>query len=399
MQSNVTPVVYSKQLKTKTSIIVSAILIILLVGSVYISQLIFQEISKSFNIDILEARNVFSLACCFYAISFFIYGPLSDRIATRLLVLFGCIGTVFCLGISGIISSFNLFLFIMSLLGFFAAAVPAALFAYTARNTPNEKLPQTMGVMISASIIGIIFSRSMIAMLTDYWSWQVAFMIYACLIICACFFIPFAIKKTKKTSKFSISRTYIDAAKLLLNHSVIIFLIIGFILFFVYLGLSSILTFHLKSAPFYLSSTNLGWLNFVGLSATIGATLTGKLSQFMCKERLLIICLLCVIAPVIMIGFSSELLYLILGIFCLFLIVFGIQPILIAMLNQIVTIHSRGAISSLYLLFCLAGGSLGTYTLGILYENWNWISVIITCIVLTFFNAFLAWLGIQRIKK
>lgn len=100
-----------------------------------------------------------------------------------------------------------------------------------------------------------------------------------------------------------------------------------------------------------------------------------------------------------MIGFSSELLYLILGIFCLFLVVFGIQPILIAMLNQIVTFHSRGAISSLYLLFCLAGGSLGTYTLGILYENWNWISVIITCIVLTFFNAFLAWLGIQRIKN
>lgn len=126
MQSNVTPVVSSKQLKTKTSIIVSAILIILLVGSVYISQLIFQEISKSFNKDILEARNVFSLACCFYAISFFIYGPLSDRIATRLLVLFGCIGTVSCLSISGIISSFNLFLFIMSLLGFFAAAVPAA---------------------------------------------------------------------------------------------------------------------------------------------------------------------------------------------------------------------------------------------------------------------------------
>jgi len=67
----------SKQdvVQTKQNIILSALLIVLLVGSVYISQLIFQEISQSYHIDILAARNVFSLSCFFYAISFFIYGP------------------------------------------------------------------------------------------------------------------------------------------------------------------------------------------------------------------------------------------------------------------------------------------------------------------------------------
>ena len=112
----------------KSRIVLSALLIVLLVGSVYISQLIFQEISQTYHIDILAARNVFSLSCFFYAISFFIYGPLSDKVSTKLLVLLGCIGTVCCLLLSVIIDYFDLYLVIMSLIGFFAAAVPAASF-------------------------------------------------------------------------------------------------------------------------------------------------------------------------------------------------------------------------------------------------------------------------------
>ena len=69
------------------------------------------------------------------------------------------------------------------------------------------------------------------------------------------------------------------------------------------------------------------------------------------------------------------------------------------MLNQIVPINSKGAISSLYLLSCLAGGSVGTYMLGILYENFNWNGVILTCIILSLINAVFALLGIQLIKK
>ncbi|OCG00773.1 MFS transporter [Gilliamella sp. wkB112] len=397
MESNTIPVV--KQ--ANTSIFISAALIVLLVGSVYISQLIFQEISKSFNINILDARFVFSLSCFFYAISFFIYGPLSDRVATRLLVLFGCIGTIFCLVIASVADSFQIHLFMMSLTGFFAASVPAALFAYTAKNTPNEKLPQAMGVMLSASIVGIIFSRSIVAMMADLWSWQLAFIIYAGFILFACLFIPFGINNSNNTSNanVSIANIYLAAAKLLLNIKVIIFLMVGFLLFFVYLGLSSFLTFYLKGAPFYLSSTVLGWLNFAGISAVIGATITGKLSQTVSDKKLLIICLLCVSAAVITIGFSLNLFCIALGIFGLFLFVFGIQPIVISLLNQIVPINSRGAISSLYLLSCLAGGSIGTYMLGILYENLNWYGVIFACISLTLVNVALAWLGMKLIKK
>ena len=384
----------------KSSIVLSALLIVLLVGSVYISQLIFQEISQTYHIDILAARNVFSLSCFFYAISFFIYGPLSDKVSTKLLVLIGSIGAVCCLLLSVIIDNFNLYLVIMSLIGFFAAAVPAALFAYTAKNTPNHKLSQAMGIMISASIVGIIFSRSVIAMLTDFWSWQVAFAIYAGLITIVCLFVPFSIKQSShQSSTTSVLGTYLAAIKLLFDKTVIIFLSVGFVLFFVYLGLSSLLTFYLKSAPFSLSATVLGWLNFAGLSAVIGTIITSKLLQVLNERYLLIIYLLAVCVTVVTIGYSSSLFIIGLGIFSLFLFVFGLQPLVIAMLNKIVPINSRGAISSLYLLSCLAGGSIGTYLLGIVYQNMAWNGVIVISVVLAIVNLILALVGIQLIKS
>ena len=386
-------------IQTKSTLILSALLIVLLVGSVYISQLIFQEISQSYHIDILAARNVFSLSCFFYAISFFIYGPLSDKVSTKLLVLIGSIGAVCCLFLSVIIDNFNLYLVIMSLIGFFAAAVPAALFAYTAKNTPNQKLPQAMGIMISASIVGIIFSRSVVAMLTDFWSWQVAFTIYAGLIIVTCLFVPFGIKQSVNPNSItSVLGTYLAAIKLLLDKIVVIFLVVGFLLFFVYLGLSSLLTFYLKGAPFYLSSTVLGWLNFAGLSAVIGSIISGKLSQIVNEKYLLLICLLAVCISVVTIGFSSSLSVIAIGIFCLFLFVFAIQPLVIAMLNKIVPINSRGAISSLYLLACLAGGSIGTYLLGIVYQNNDWSGAISVCVFFAVVNLILTLIGIQLVK-
>ncbi|WP_100150320.1 MFS transporter [Snodgrassella communis] len=170
-----------------------------------------------------RTRLVFSLSCFCYAISFFIYGPLSDQISTPLLVIFGCIGTIFNLSISGFVQSFKLHLFIISLTVFFAASVPAALFAYTAKTIPNKQLPKKIGLIISASIVGMIFSRSFIAILTDNSSWQFAFMIYATLIFYTCLFIPYSIKNAANNHKLSIIQAYLNATQLLLHKTIIVF--------------------------------------------------------------------------------------------------------------------------------------------------------------------------------
>ncbi|MGP2468756.1 hypothetical protein V1956_09120 [Yersinia sp. 2540 StPb PI] len=101
-----------------SSLIISVIGVILSVGEVYITQLIFQEISESFHVAVLDARYSFSVSCFIYAISFFIFGPLSDRASAKYLSLFGCAGVIFCLIICLYITNYNVFLLVMALLGF-----------------------------------------------------------------------------------------------------------------------------------------------------------------------------------------------------------------------------------------------------------------------------------------
>lgn len=398
-----TTLVSSSGTKNKNiGLAISALLTLLIVGSVYISQLIFQEISESFHVDLLSARFVFSLSCISYAISFFIFGPLSDKVKTKTLLKIGCVGTIGCLIGASLISSYNIYLVLMSLLGFFSAAVPSALYSYAARNSSIDELPQTMGLMISASILGIIFSRSVVAIMTDHWSWQTAFIVYAIMVLCGCLLIPFGIKNDsvlESAKGKNIVDTYKSSFSLIFDKTIFVLLALGFLLFFVYLGITSFLTFYLKGEPFNISSSVLGLLNFAGISSVVGATISSKLSKIAKKKIILYIFLTGVGVSIVAIGFSHSLGVIGIGIFSLFLFVFGIQPIVIAALNQLVAGHSRGAISSLYLLSCLAGGSAGTYLLGLLWAHAGWNGVIMACLIIAIIKIFLVFTIRNTIKE
>ncbi|MFW5389420.1 MFS transporter [Yersinia sp. 2542 StPb PI] len=375
-----------------SSLIISVIGVILSVGAVYITQLIFQEISESFHVAVLDARYSFSVSCFIYAISFFIFGPLSDRASAKYLSLFGCAGVIFCLIICLYITNYNVFLLVMALLGFFAAAVPAALFAYTAKNTAADRLPQAMGLMISASIVGIIFSRSIIGILSDHFSWRTAFSMYAVLVLISALLIIIGLKEnsTVERNHKKLSHVYINAAKMLTDRNIILFLSLGFLLFFSYLGLSSFLTYYLRGMPFTLSSTALGWLNFVGISAVGGAFISAKLAMAIDKKKIIITFLCGVSASILVIACSNNIYIVALGIFALFIFVFGMQPIVMSILNQFVDSSSKGTVSSLYLLSCLAGGSFGTFVLGLVWHSMNWLGVVIVCVSVSVINIILA---------
>lgn len=117
------------------------------------------------------------------------------------------------------------------------------------------------------------------------------------------------------------------------------------------------------------------------------------------KKTILILFLSGVLLAVLMIGYSTALPGVALGIFLLFLFVFGIQPVVISVLNQAVPYQSRGAVSSLYLLSCLAGGSIGTYILGIFWEYIGWDGIILLCFSLIVVNIMLALSGQKQIKS
>jgi MFS transporter, YNFM family, putative membrane transport protein len=357
-----------------------ASLVLLSAGSVYITQLIFQEIALTFNINNLDSRFSFSLSTIVYALSFFMFGPLSDKYYAKNIITIGCVGIFLALVVTGITSSFSVFLIAMGCLGFFAAAVPAATFSYVVKNTHQEKITAALGVMISASVIGIVAGRSMIGVLTDYFSWQESFFIYAALIVgvvIAAQSLPNEAHQ-ENLSK-SISLLYINALKLFFKRETVLIFSMGFFLFFGYLGLTSFMTFALKSPPYNLSSEDLGWLNLVGISAVAGSALATKLSQYASQRILCLVCLTGVLISISIIGHSGTIKSVAIGILLLFIMVFSVQPLIMGFLNEIVLPSQRGTVSSLYFLSCLSGGAIGTYLLGDIWSEYGWEGTVIGC--------------------
>ena len=67
-------------IRTETSkVFIACTINMLAVSTVFMTQSIFLEISQSFKIDITQARFSFSVVSLFYAASFFLIGPTTDK--------------------------------------------------------------------------------------------------------------------------------------------------------------------------------------------------------------------------------------------------------------------------------------------------------------------------------
>jgi YNFM family putative membrane transporter len=69
-----------------------------------------------------------------------------------------------------------------------------------------------------------------------------------------------------------------------------------------------------------------------------------------------------------------------LGMTSLYLGIFATQPAMLVMVTSRAPSTSTGSASSLYLLSCLAGGSIGTLILGPVWRTRGWVGVEIACI-------------------
>lgn len=114
-------------------------LVLLSSGAVYLTQLAYQEIADTFSVSLLEVTYAFSLSTLAYAISFFIFGPLTNIFRTDKLLSFGSIGLVLCLVSVAICSTYQIFMAISLTLGIVASSVSSTVFSFVAKKLKRER--------------------------------------------------------------------------------------------------------------------------------------------------------------------------------------------------------------------------------------------------------------------
>lgn len=356
---------------------------LLAVSTVFMTQSIFLELSESFEIDITQARYSFSFVSLFYALAFIFLGPLTDKFDLPKISVTGLVLLAITVLYASYAANFSLFLAAIALAGIFAALIPASMFPHIAKRSPKDKIGIYMGSIVASGTLGVIFGRVSMGLLTSILGWQSSFKLLslALFTLSAITFISLIEKHDDKTKNHqNLMALYANSIRLFLNPMILSLLLAGFTLFVGFLGMVTFLTYRLVGAPFYFTSGEVGWISFAGMTALI-APFAGDLSQKIGRYQVLFSAILVCLLSFQLMGWFESVPLIILGLLLLFLGVYTFQPILFLIVGKNVPNESLGSASSLYILFCIGGGSLSSILLGPVWRSYGWPGVTLFCSV------------------
>jgi len=355
----------------------------LALSTVFMTQAIFLEISESFNIDIAQARFSFSIVSIFYAAAFIFLGPVVDKFDLPKIAIVGGISLSLAIFYASYTQSFNLFIIAMALTGICAASIPAAMFPHMVSIAPPTKAGMYVGSIVAASTMGVVFGRVSIGIMTANMSWQIAFRILSATIFILSLISIFTISERNKVtlkSKENLFSLYMNSFRLLVNTNTLLLLLAGFFLFFGFLGIVTFLTYRLVAPPFNYAAGDVGLISFAGITALI-APFSGSISQKIGQFKIIFPSLLLSIFAVQIMGWFQPIIFTITGLLLLFFGVYSCQPLIFMLMTQYSPKKSIGSASSLYILFCIGGGSISSMVLGPVWMKYGWIGATIVCTI------------------
>jgi YNFM family putative membrane transporter len=357
---------------------IAAVATAVAVATIYTTQPIFAEIAAYFTVSTVQARMSFFVATLAYALSFFAFGPLSDRLPAKRLASVGGVALALFTACAPFVGSFTWFVVVLALAGVAAAAVPAALFALMARIAPPGSVGTYFGLMIAASVGGITLGRTLGGVVAGWAGWQQAFVIMAVLNLASVLLLqalPGSAAQDDGPS-LRLREVYANAVAMYADARVVRLLAVGALLFFGYLGTVTFLTFRLAGQPFQFSSETIGYISLAGLIALVGAPAAGQLINRWGARAVALAGLGVCASGVATLGLAQTALAITVGLLLVFLGVFSCQPAVMVLLSKAVGPQRRGTASSAYLLACLGAGSLSSFALGPVWTSLGWTGII-----------------------
>ncbi|KJZ13525.1 major facilitator transporter [Marinomonas sp. S3726] len=358
----------------------------LLIGSfmvfanVYVTQPLLPMIARQFGISSLEANASFTITTFVLGLSLLIFGPLSDALGRKWLMLAAMLGIIITTLALAFASQYQDLLILRGVQGFFLAGLPAMAIAYLAEEYQSDAMTIAVGLYIAGNSLGGIGGRLLGGFLGEWQGLSNTFLIMAgissfCLISFA-YLLPNSQHFSAKT--LSLSTILGNFRQHLANKYLIIAYLIGGLSFFIFINQYSYITFVLESAPYSLSSKLIGMLFLTYLAGTCASSLSGKLALKYSQPTCM------------MLGTS----FLILGSLItlelsLFAIIFGLtinsfgffltHSTASAWVSKQASrskVKANASASALYLTFYYMGASFGSFYLDPFWQAYGWNGVV-----------------------
>ena len=347
-------------------------------STIYTPQAILPVLKQTFHISVLETNLLLSGMLFVLMFSTPFYAPISNRFGKKKIMVV----STFCLFLSVLLSSMSVNFYILLLSrfmqGLFVPGITAIMLSYVQEVYSKSHRGLGMGIYMAATSFGAVIGRLLAGWITFLYSWRVAFLIFAILLVIAFVAMIFALPETDIVNKKIIQKE--ELFDFLSNPKIVSVLLIPLVVFFSFMAISTFATYHLAQSPFNLDASQLGNVFLVLLLGVIISPIAGRYSDIIGRVRILFFGIAILIAGIFLTLFSSLVLV-ILGIGFVTIGMFCVQSVTPTYLGDLVP-ENKAKVAVLYQSFFYLGGCLGTFIPAIVWENYNYKGVAMLCIVL-----------------
>jgi predicted MFS family arabinose efflux permease len=344
----------------------------LIVANIYYCQPLIILIAREFHISESVAGRATYLTQAGYAIGLLLLVPLGDMFERKkqILVITGL--AILSLLIAGFSQSFIVLQIACVLIGA-SSIVPQLILPMAANLSSDENRGQTVGIIMSGLLIGILGSRSVSGTIGYLWGWRSMFLIAAgiCLLLVLLMAkrFPSSLPSFKGNYRQLMGSMfgYIKTQPVLRETS-----LINFLAFATLSAFWTTMVLYLASPPFNFQSLQIGLFGIAGAAGALAAPLVGKLSDGKDPRRNLLIGLLLQLVSIVAFYFTQSHLFLFVA--GIILLDIGQQAIHVTNQTRIYALipEARNRLNTVFMSVSFVGASVGSAAGLWLWDKGHW---------------------------
>lgn len=357
---------------SRTDVLLMAFCTGLIVANIYYCQPLVILVAEEFKLTESHAGKITYLTQAGYALGLFLVVPLGDMFERRKQILMITGMAVASLLLAALSHSF-LLLQIASVLIGASSIVPQLILPMAANLSSDEKRGETIGIIMSGLLVGILASRSISGSVGFLWGWRTMYFIAAG--ICSLLMIlmakrfPLSMPSFKGTYRELMSSMwhYVKTQPVLREAS-----IINFLAFAILSAFWTTMVLFLANPPFSFQTLQIGLFGIAGAAGALAAPLVGKLSSGKNPRKNLLTGLILQLLSIAAFYFTGAHLYLFIA--GIILIDIGQQAIHVTNQTRIYALlpEARNRLNTIFMSVSFVGASVGS-ALGLwLWDKGQW---------------------------